>query len=546
LAAASNDEPWPAHGVDTRGAGGVAVGEFATSPGGDGAVSVARIDPPPVPSSLEIAALAAGSKWTTVSPDTGQTVVTYSFAHAGSVFAYSAPAFAATLTSFSEADQALTRAVLARIAAVCNVVFVEVPDTATTCGALRYAYSQQPAAMGLSGFAFYPSAEPAGGDVWISAVQATPTWDFYRPALLLHETLHALGLKHPFDAGPTLPSQQNIIPNTVMSYSPVPGSSNGLMSRYPAEPMPLDIAALHYLYGAAPTQAGDTVYRLAGADFQGGFRTIWDAGGHDVLDASGLARGVTLDLNPGGRGNIGVAVTATGTVGGLPMSTTYAQTLAIAFGTRIEDVVGTAAADLLIGNEAANRLRGGGGDDRIEGGAGVDTAVFAGPRAEHVVTPQAGGLQVADTAAARDGTDWLLGVERLAFGDITLAFDADGSGGAAFRLYQAAFGRAADPGGLGYWIGVLDRGAGLHEVAAGFTGSQEFAVRYGSPDHAGFVSQLYANVLHRTPDEPGLAFHVGTLAAGATDRPQVLVNFSESPEHQAALLGTIQQGVAYT
>ena len=544
MAPESNGERWMFHGAEALGGGATAAAEFATTPGGDGYAYVARIDPPP-PALGPEAALTAGSKWTGVAAATGQTVVTYSFAHAGSVFAYATPAFAATLTSFSEADKDLTRAVLARIAAVCNVVFVEVPDTATECGAVRYGYSQQPAAMGLSGFAFYPSAQAAGGDVWISAAQATPAWDFYRPALILHETLHALGLKHPFDPGPTLPAQQNIIPNTVMSYSPVPGSSNGSMSRYPAEPMPLDIAALQFLYGAATTQAGNSVYDLAAADFQGGFRTIWDAGGHDVLDASGLGRGVMLDLNQGGRSNIGVSVLASGIVAGLPMTTTYAQTLAIAFGTIIEDVVGTAAADLLIGNGAANRLRGGGGSDRIEGGAGVDTAVFAGPRADYVITPQPAGLQVADTALGREGIASLLGVERLAFADATLAVDAEGSAGAAFRLYHAAFGREPDPGGLGYWIRVLDGGAALRGIAASFIGSQEFAFRYGSPDDAGFVSQLYANVLHRAADEGGLAFHVGTLATGAADRPQVLVNFSESPEHQAALVGTIQQGVAY-
>jgi Ca2+-binding RTX toxin-like protein len=252
-----------------------------------------------------------------------------------------------------------------------------------------------------------------------------------------------------------------------------------------------------------------------------------------------------LDLNEGGRSNIGVAVAASGNVGGVPMSTSYTQTLSIAFGARVEHAVGTPAADVLVGNALANRLQGGGGDDRIDGGAGVDTAVFAGPRSAYVITHRSGAIQVADTLAGRDGTDSLVGVERLAFSDAALAFDAGGGAGAAYRLYQAAFGRAAEPSGLGYWMAALDRGAAQQEVAAGFTHSQEFAIRYGSADLPGFVTQLYANVLHRAPDEGGLAFHVGTLASGAADRPQVLVNFSESPENQAALVGTIEQGVVY-
>ena len=138
-------------------------------------------------------------------------------------------------------------------------------DNAAEVGVLRYGYSQQPNAMSFTGYAFFPAAAAIGGDIWIGAAQAGPDWDFYRPDLLLHETLHALGLKHPFDSGAVLPTAQDIIPNTVMSYSPVAGGTSGYMSDYPAEPMALDIAALQYLYGASGLNAGDTVYDLATA-----------------------------------------------------------------------------------------------------------------------------------------------------------------------------------------------------------------------------------------------------------------------------------------
>ena len=92
-------------------------------------------------------------------------------------------------------------------------------------GQVRYAYSQAPNDLGYAGYSFYPSDSAIGGDVWIGRNQSASQWDFYRPDLILHETLHAVGLKHPFEGPVTLDAQTNVIPNTVMSYSPMAGTS---------------------------------------------------------------------------------------------------------------------------------------------------------------------------------------------------------------------------------------------------------------------------------------------------------------------------------
>jgi hypothetical protein len=60
------------------------------------------------------------------------------------------------------------------------------------------------------------------------------------------------------------------------------------------------------------------------------------------------------------------------------------------------------------------------------------------------------------------------------------------------------------------------------------------------------VAQLYANVLHRTPDEAGLAFWVNHLQAATMTQAQTLAAFSESAENQAALIGVIVHGMVYT
>ena len=79
-------------------------------------------------------------------------------------------------------------------------------------------------------------------------------------------------------------------------------------------------------------------------------------------------------------------------------------------------------------------------------------------------------------------------------------------------------------------------GFSLTQVAQGFIDSPEFAATYGSLSNSDFVTQLYANVLHRAPDAEGLKFHVDLLNAGTVSRAQDLAGFSGSPETQAALI----------
>jgi hypothetical protein len=212
-----------------------------------------------------------------------------------------------------------------------------------------------------------------------------------------------------------------------------------------------------------------------------------------------------------------------------------------------DDLWGFGGADVLDGGEGLDILRGLFGNDQLDGGSGVDEAYFIGSRNQYTLTPTPTGYTVTDSNAARDGTDTLVGVERIQFFDSRIAVDVNGSGGQAYRLYQASFDRAPDPGGLGYWIGTLDRGAALRDIAQGFLGSAEFTALYGAnPTTEQYVTLLYQNVLHRGPDAGGFNFWVGNLNANALSRADTLVQFSESPENQAALIGVMQQGMLYT
>lgn len=122
--------------------------------------------------------------------------------------------------------------------------------------------------------------------------------------------------------------------------------------------------------------------------------------------------------------------------------------------------------------------------------------------------------------------------------------DIEGNAGQTYRVYKAAFNRTPDNGGLKYWIQMMDGGKKLSEVASGFIASNEFKSLYGAnPTNDQFVSKLYNNVLGRSPDAGGFNYWVGLLDNKQIDMTSTLVNFSESTENKAAVIGTIQNGI---
>ncbi|MGJ7917531.1 DUF4214 domain-containing protein [Massilia sp. LXY-6] len=180
---------------------------------------------------------------------------------------------------------------------------------------------------------------------------------------------------------------------------------------------------------------------------------------------------------------------------------------------------------------------------QVVGTAGLDKVVFGNQRAFYSLSNDGSNMSVYDFL--NGSTTKLSSVERLQFSDQNVALDINGNAGEAYRLYQAAFNRAPDKAGLGYWIDSLDGGHGLKAVADGFIHSAEFASLYGSnPGDAQYVQALYQNVLHRAPDAAGYDFWLHALAIAP--RAEVLVNFSESAENQAQVIGAIQNGIGYT
>lgn len=185
------------------------------------------------------------------------------------------------------------------------------------------------------------------------------------------------------------------------------------------------------------------------------------------------------------------------------------------------------------------------GNNAIDGGDGIDTVVYGGSRDSYTVSKETWGFGVTDKSGA-GGHDAVINVERLQFSDGYLALDTDGTAGQVFRLYQAVFGRPAEPAGEGYWIWAKETaGSSWNDIANNFANSKEYIDRYGanSPTNE-FVNHLYENVLHRTADGAGYDYWVDVLNHGAA-RSDVIIAFSESPENQALVIGSIQNGIDY-
>jgi hypothetical protein len=176
---------------------------------------------------------------------------------------------------------------------------------------------------------------------------------------------------------------------------------------------------------------------------------------------------------------------------------------------------------------------------------GNASATYPGKRAQYTITASGGGFQIRDSATGVTSSI-PAATRRLNFADASVALDTDGVPGKVYRLYQAAFDRAPDKAGLGFWIGEAERVPySMDQLATFFMNSDEFRNRYGNPDNRGFLLQVYRNVLHREGDAAGVNFYLANLNGGGVSRSQVLAAFAESAENKDQVKASIAHGVEY-
>ncbi len=291
------------------------------------------------------------------------------------------------------------------------------------------------------------TGEADDGDVWFgSALSWAGTEDFARAGnahwhLVLHETGHALGLKHghqDFNGFDALPFNQDSYEFTVMTYRTFVGSSPHTLRHwqevgdydFPQTFMILDVAALQHLYGANFTiNSDDTIYSWTpesgdtlvngdvGIDAAGNviFATLWDGGGFDTYDLSAYSTDLVIDLTPG-EGSIFSAEQLSHLGQNNFASASIYNALQYLGDMRslIEMAIGGAGDDIFIGNDADNIFYGGEGDDVFDGAGGTQNQVtYDGLMSEYNLTRNDDG----SITVSHDiwGTDTLINIDAVVF-----------------------------------------------------------------------------------------------------------------------------------
>ena len=208
--------------------------------------------------------------------------------------------------------------------------------------------------------------------------------------------------------------------------------------------------------------------------------------------------------------------------------------------------IGWAIKPVLVSDDGHTFIAGSGkaGFDQVDGTAGLDT-FFINQNRSTLTGKWVDGEYVLSNPATLTSHS-LNGIERVQFADTTLALDVDGVGGQVYRLYQAVFGRTPDAAGLGYWIEQVDNGLSIAQAADQFAASAEFKTLYGAaPTSEEIVTKLYANVLHRAPDQAGFDYWLPILKNNPDLVEEVLVAFSESAENKEQVAKIIGNGFEY-
>jgi len=308
-------------------------------------------------------------------------------------------------TPLNLAQENSIRSITSEINNRLNIKLTEVKDN----GDIRF--NMVDMQEGTGGFTFYPTNNPDyGGDVFLSNEfndsNSEYNYELDRGnggwSTITHEIGHALGLKHPFQEPHKLPSNQDDINHTVMSYTvkediipqfEVSGTHIQLNYHvlYPDLYSLYDVSTLQAIYGVNRNyHTEDNTYTIKYTDYK--IQTLWDAGGNDSIDLSNTKGSTTLDLRGGTLNSVDeyslkdiIALHQEGVSSGQfrdwikdRITEMYSEDLlytgknnfGIAEGVIVENVNTGSGDDTVIDNLVDNIISTGKGDDKIYVGAG--------------------------------------------------------------------------------------------------------------------------------------------------------------------------------
>ena len=184
--------------------------------------------------------------------------------------------------------------------------------------------------------------------------------------------------------------------------------------------------------------------------------------------------------------------------------------------------------------------------DNFDGGPGIDTVVYDGPVSNYVVLPGVTGIEVS-SANYSEGSDWLLGIERLQFKDKSLAFDVEGHAGIAAKTLGLVFGQEAVnvPKYMGICLDYLDN----KQMSAVQLMHEALAVRLGADaqNTEKLVSFLYERLTGSVPIQSEKDKYVSWITSGAYTADTLAVFASELSLNPVVtqLTGMATTGIAF-
>lgn len=439
-------------------------------------------------------------KWEPDVPAGTARKLTYSFALTPNYLTdlEGAAANTASFTPLTTLQKTAVKKILAAVSERLMITFTEVTETTasdTPVGQIRFANNKQ---IGSAGYAFQPWGDDAtDGDVFLNVANMSSSFDvgsaMYETAF--HVLGHALGLKHPGndnagevttkDSGNHLASSEDSPQVSLMSNVEHP---QGLQR---VDFGPYDLLALDHLYGLRPVRTGNDTYKYTdSAGWQ--LQTLIDSGGVDTLDLSAITSPTTVDLRGGSSSSIGW----------LPSRKAAAlNSLQLAFGTQIENLVGGPQNDAITGNTA---------DNMIDGGAGNDVYSFSGELSEYQIEfdRSAQRFKVSDSASERDGTDSLARIETMKFSDKSLTVASASHESYAdvpedlYQFFIVAFDAAPGVTYMNQLAEAYRAGLSVKRIVEIFTSKKQFTDVYPlTLNHQSLAEKLTQNIVKSSATE---------------------------------------------
>jgi hypothetical protein len=446
----------------------------------------------------------------------------------------------------SSSYQLAVRDILQRLGDQIGIGFLEVTESGTNVGQLRFGTSQQASTRGLS---FIPGAvsDDKAGDVFLdfeTTQKLAAGQEGYQ--VLLHEIGHALGLSHPLlqddsSVRPMLLPKWQDPAYTVMADK---ASTSGLWQTWFGL---LDIQALKKLYLDEVEKASSNQYKLQ--DNIGlSISTIDDAKGFDTIDLSSLSFGAYVDLRPSAISSVGMS----------PEGVPAQNNLILSADTFIEKVIGTKNDDVLKGNSQDNVFIAGNGNDLIDGRAGFDQVSYLETKATYkLYKSEWTGDWICEDAAFVLGSDTLMNIERVHFADTSVALDTEGNAGIVAKTLALTFGpnMVKDKAIAGIALYYMD------ELNYDFSRLMELglAIRLGpTPSQSAFIDLLYSGLYGKAPT-PTEVQKISNLLKGMSqtqlavmsvqyDKPylmNVALNIDSESQINLDLMGVAQTGLEY-